>query len=130
MPWQFSKHYTRQEARALLPQIRDWLAQLIQSRKELEESDRQMSVRLAQGCDLGGQPVTHWVRLLAQIKELVEQFSRREIEIKDLERGLIDFPAIIGGKEVFLCWEKDEDDIEFWHDLNTGYTGRERLEED
>ena len=36
-------------------------------------------------------------------------------------------PCIIGGKEVFLCWEKDEDDIEFWHDLETGYGGRERL---
>jgi hypothetical protein len=47
--------------------------------------------------------------------------------LKDLERGLIDFPAIIGGKEVFLCWEQDEEDIEFWHDLDAGYAGRERL---
>ena len=40
---------------------------------------------------------------------------------------LIDFPAIIGGREVFLCWEQDEDDIEFWHDIDAGYAGRERL---
>jgi len=40
---------------------------------------------------------------------------------------LIDFPAIIGGNEVFLCWEQDEEDIEFWHDLESGYAGRERL---
>jgi hypothetical protein len=55
------------------------------------------------------------------------EFQRREILIKDIDRGLVDFPSIIGGKEVFLCWEKDEDDIEFWHDLDTGYAGRERL---
>jgi hypothetical protein len=45
-----------------------------------------------------------------------------------MARGLVDFPAIMGGKEVFLCWESDEDDIEFWHDLETGYGGREKLE--
>jgi hypothetical protein len=129
MPWQFSKHYTRDEARALLPQIRDWLAQLVQNRQELAICDRQMSPRLSQGQDLGGELVNRWVRVLAAIKELIEEFSGREIEIKDLERGLIDFPAIIGGKEVFLCWEKDEEDIEFWHDLDAGYTGRERFEE-
>ncbi|MBI3881959.1 MAG: DUF2203 family protein, partial [Verrucomicrobia bacterium] len=53
--------------------------------------------------------------------------ERREIQIKDLERGLVDFPAILGGREVFLCWESGEDDIEFCHDLATGYAGRERL---
>ncbi|HEU0039976.1 MAG TPA: DUF2203 family protein [Verrucomicrobiae bacterium] len=40
---------------------------------------------------------------------------------------MVDFPAIIGGKEVFLCWEQDEAGIEFWHDLDAGYGGRERL---
>ena len=43
--------------------------------------------------------------------------QRREIQIKDVDGGLGDFPAIIGGKEVFLCWEQDEKDIEFWHDF-------------
>ena len=43
------------------------------------------------------------------------------------ERGLLDFPAIIGGKEVFLCWESDEESVEFWHDLEAGFGGRERL---
>jgi hypothetical protein len=39
----------------------------------------------------------------------------------------VDFPAIIGGKEVFLCWEKSEDDVEYWHDLDSGFGGREPL---
>ena len=61
------------------------------------------------------------------MQEILAEFQQRQIQIKDIERGLIDFPAIIGGREVFLCWEQDEEDIEFWHDLDTGYAGREHL---
>jgi len=55
------------------------------------------------------------------------EFFERQIQLKDIDRGLIDFPSFLGGKEVFLCWELGEDDVEFWHELDTGYAGRERL---
>ena len=128
MPWRYTKHYTRDEARALLPQIRTWLAQLTQDRQQLKQAEQHMSVPLAKGQDLGGLLVNRWATTLAEIKDLIQEFQTREIEIKDLDRGLIDFPAFIGGKEVFLCWEKDEEDIEYWHDLTSGYAGRERLD--
>ena len=79
------------------------------------------------GRDLGGETVNAWVRMMAELREVFMEFHRREIQIKDVERGLVDFPAFVGGKEVFLCWEQDEDDVEFWHDLDTGYAGREPL---
>ena len=82
---------------------------------------------MAPGGDLGGELVNTWVRTLADLEEVLLEFQRREIQVKDIERGLVDFPAIIGGKEVFLCWEQDEEDIEFWHELDAGYAGRERL---
>ncbi|HEU6449136.1 MAG TPA: DUF2203 domain-containing protein [Verrucomicrobiae bacterium] len=127
MKYQFEKHYTRDEARALLPQIREWLERLNQLRKETERFEKRLSGMTEQGNDIGGETVNQWIRALAAMQEILVEFQRREIFIKDLERGLIDFPAIIGGREVFLCWESDEDDIEFWHDLETGYGGRERL---
>ena len=127
MPYQFEKHYTRDEARALLPQIREWLARLNQLRKDLDRFDKRLSGLTGQGNDVGGETVNQWIRTLATMQEVLAQFQQRQIFIKDLERGLIDFPSIIGGKEVFLCWESDEDDIEFWHDLESGYGGRERL---
>lgn len=65
---------------------------------------------------------------MAEINNVFHEFHRREIQIKDLERGLIDFPAFVGGKEVFLCWEQDEEEVEFWHDIDSGYAGREKLE--
>ena len=128
MSHRFTKHYTRDEARALLPQIREWLVKLNLLRAEVERYDKRLSGMNTEGQDTGGETVNNWIRSLADMQEILAEFQHREIFIKDVTRGLVDFPAIIGGKEVFLCWESDEDDIEFWHDLETGYGGREKLE--
>ena len=127
MQYRFDKHYTRDEARALLPQVREWLTALRESRAGLEAAETRLKGLLSPGQDLGGEVVNQWVRQMANMQDSLLVFLRREIQIKDLDRGLLDFPAIIGGREVFLCWEQDEDDIEFWHELDTGYAGRERL---
>lgn len=127
MAYQFGKHYTLEEARALLPSIRDWLERIAQNRQRLESSEARLAPRLTEGADCGGSIVTQWVRALLEIKLCLGEFARRHIQIKDLDRGLIDFPALRGPKEIFLCWEKDEEDIEFWHDLESGYAGREPL---
>ncbi len=127
MTYRFYKHYTLDQARALLPQIRKWLKQMVELRTVLEAHDRKVEALMEAGCDVGGPLVNRWVEVMGNIKEVLLEFHRREIQIKDLDRGLIDFPAVIGGREVFLCWEQDEEDIEFWHDLDAGYAGREKL---
>jgi hypothetical protein len=123
----FRNHYTLEEARALLPQVREWLGEIEQLRKQLKRLDERLGQMVAEGADAGGDSVHKQIKLLADLKDVLQEFERREIQIKDIERGLIDFPAILSGREVFLCWERDEADIEFWHDLDTGYAGRERL---
>ena len=127
MKHQYDKHYTRDEANALLPQIRLWLVQLNRLREELHRYEKRLSGLTGQGNDVGGDTVNNWIRALADMQATLAEFQRREIFIKDLERGLLDFPALIGGREVFLCWESDEEAVEFWHDLESGYGGRERL---
>jgi hypothetical protein len=127
MKHQFHKHYTREEAQALLPQLREWLAELNRLRAEVERYDKRLGGLNAAGQDVGGETVNQWIRALAGMQAILAEFQHRQIFIKDLSRGLVDFPAIIGGREVFLCWEADEDKIEFWHDLETGYSGREKL---
>ena len=47
--------------------------------------------------------------------------------LRDLDRGLIDFPAVRDGEEVYLCWEEGEDEIGFWHELDAGHAGRQPL---
>ena len=123
----FETHYTREQARAMLPKIRKWLKRLVELRADAEKLDKRLAGQMAPGKDLGGATVNAWVKALAEVKSLLMEFHRRDIQIKDLDRGLLDFPAIIDEKEVFLCWEQEEDDIEFWHGLDAGYSGRERL---
>jgi hypothetical protein len=127
MNHRFHKHYTREEARALLPSLRKWLRQLQEARDWLRQCEADFDQELSAGADLGGERINSWIKQLSHVQTLLREFNSREIQVKDVDRGLVDFPAIIGGREVFLCWEKDEDDIEFWHDLETGYAGRERL---
>jgi hypothetical protein len=127
MAWQFQKHYTRDEARYLLPQIRQWLTRSAELQAAVQELEERLGGLMAPGSDLGGELVNTWVRTLVDLEEVLLEFQRREIQVKDLQRGLVDFPAILDGREVFLCWEQDEEDIEFWHELDAGYAGRERL---
>lgn len=127
MDFRFQKHYTRPEAEALLPQVRAWLDRLDKHREDLARLDHRLGELLKAGNDVGGEVVNHWIRTLAGMRKVLLEFQSRDIQLKDLERGLIDFPAVIGDREVFLCWEKDEDQIEYWHDLDTGYAGREKL---
>ena len=127
MPQQFSKHYTVEEARALLPDVRLWLDGLDKCADRLKALDRKVGALLERGRDAGGKSVNDLMKTLAECRDVLLQFHRRQIQVKDLKRGLIDFPSYRDGREIFLCWERDEDDIEFWHDLESGYSGRERL---
>jgi hypothetical protein len=87
------RHFTREEANALLPQLTTLLGELREAKDELTET--------------------------------IEQSG---IVLRDIDRGLVDFPAIFEDREVYLCWELGEDDVAFWHDLDGGYGGREPLD--
>ncbi len=127
MSHRFEKHYTREEATALLPQIRVWMRRINELRTELEKCDKRLSGLRGGGEDLGGDTVGKWIKTIAALNEFIDEFQRREIFIKEIERGLLDFPALIGGREVFLCWEQDEESVEHWHELDSGFAGREPL---
>src|SRR6185295_9753238 len=101
MSYQFTKHYTREEARALLPSVRKWLQELDHVRGQLHKYDQRLSALMESGNDVGGEVANRWVELMAQARELFMEFQRREILIKDIDRGLLDFPAIVAGREVF-----------------------------
>jgi hypothetical protein len=126
-PFQFRKHYTREEARQLLPQIEDWLQELVHLNERLTQAAHRVAQLVSTGHDRGGPTVEEYLELQTHCLQLLGEFEKREILVKDLSRGLVDFPSILGGREVFLCWERGEEDVEFWHEIDEGYAGRERL---
>ena len=127
MAFQFQTHYTLDQARALLPQVRQWLSQLRQLRDALFQQEEQSGQRLSSGHDLGGEPAQRWLRAQVGLRTIARELLRRDLQLKDIDRGLVDFPALRDGREVFLCWEDGEEDIGYWHDVDAGYAGREPL---
>lgn len=127
MRHQFRKHFDLAEARALLPAIRRWFQEIWNRSEALQSCETRLEGLVPTGLDRGGDLVNEWTRNLIHLQSTLNQFNRRGILVKDLNRGLIDFPAVRGDKEILLCWEMGEEDIEHWHDLDSGYSGREPL---
>ena len=75
----------------------------------------------------GGKLGRHVGEAFVELRASVAEFARREIVLRDLDRGLIDFPAIRDGEEVYLCWIDGEADIGYWHELDAGFRGRRPL---
>lgn len=65
--------------------------------------------------------------LVERLNALLEELSGIGCELKGVEEGLIDFPAMREGRTVYLCWKLGEERIEFWHELDTGFAGRQPL---
>lgn len=128
MAWHFQKHFTLEEARALLPELRSIFQDAHRRRDIVLQTDTELGEDLKQtGADVGGEKVSGLLMDMLQLNVQLRRLQDMGVQIKDFERGLIDFPHIRDGREVFLCWELNEDDIEFWHDIDSGYASRERL---
>jgi hypothetical protein len=125
----YKKHYKIDEARALIPLLKGKLIVI-----------RNLALRLkATGYDIykadyrpGFHPGTQkeFPQDYQKLRDLVTDIYNLGIEIKGIEQGLIDFPAVRhNGEEVFLCWKMDENDIEFWHRIDDGFLGRHHIDE-
>lgn len=127
MSRRFHHHYSRDEARALIPRMRAWLLEIQELQRTLGKIQHRLNAVMSAGDDAGGVSVNENIRSVAHLRELTLEFENREICIKDVDRGLVDIPSLMGGREVFLCWELDEEDIEYWHEIDAGFSGREKL---
>lgn len=122
------KLFTLEEANAMLPQLRHLFAAM--------KADRAVLQRLAADAKRASQHATEnggiqygqpYAKALFQVMEHLETISALGVEIKDLERGLCDFPALREGRIIYLCWLLGEDQIEWWHDQEAGFAGRQPL---
>ncbi len=71
-----------------------------------------------------------YLRALEHIMKRVENIQRKGILVKDLEKGLCDFPFMLDGRVVYLCWRVGEAEVGWWHETDTGFSNRKPLDED
>jgi len=124
----YERHFTRAEANALLPQLTELLGQLREAKNELTDSEAHEALSDAAPSNGGGEEGRQVGVAFLEVRRLLETIEQSGIVLRDIDRGLVDFPAVLDETEVLLCWELGEDEVAFWHDLDAGYGGREPLE--
>ena len=68
-------------------------------------------------------------KTMQEAKDTLAEFEAIGVQLKDLEKGLLDFPCVVEGKTVLLCWKLGEKEIGYWHSEEDGFAGRKRLDE-
>jgi hypothetical protein len=120
--------FTLPEANALIPQLTALFAEIESARKRIEAVQPSLWPVLQQSATNGGNAnAGRVVEEFERIKRCVQAIRTLGVEVKDLNTGLIDFPAERDGHVVYLCWRYGEESIAFWHELDAGFTGRQPL---
>lgn len=118
------RHYTAEQANALLPEVRRTVRNLQESKRVLQAE--RFDPGFAALADVFGGAFPGRVRATAAVAATLgfEHLEELDLLIRDLEAGLIDFPSLRDGREVYLCWQVDEHAVGHWHAAETGYPGR------
>jgi hypothetical protein len=123
------RHYTLEQASA----VRDWVSKRVSwirdARARLVALGAEVQEAIgAVDPDLGGSfPGRKVAAPLVELSRALGELQALDIVVRDIDRGLIDFPSIRDGEEVYLCWLLDEEEIAFWHEPETGFAGRKPL---
>ncbi len=123
-----TKLFTVEEANALLPRIRVLLEGMFTLRKEAlaVRPDAWPALEKAVG-NGGSRQAGELFLIFNKFEKLLNELHSFDCVLKGLEQGLIDFPAIRDGRQVYLCWQYDEPEVAFWHDIDAGFAGRQPL---
>src|SRR5215470_17478088 len=124
------KLFTVEEANSLLPRVRPIVKSIQRSHRHLQ-SYQTVAKHAAEGAELGGGGTAHgerYAHLLIRLSAGASQLESLGIQLKDYAQGLIDFPSMRDGRVVLLCWKADEgEQVEWWHDVEAGFAGRQPL---
>ncbi|HLM31874.1 MAG TPA: DUF2203 domain-containing protein [Solirubrobacterales bacterium] len=121
------RHFTVEEANGLLGRVEPALRSLREARDRLTDAALHEALSEAAPANGGGEPGREVGQAFLEVRALLAELQGLGIVVRDIDRGLIDFPAIRDGREVYLCWELDEGDVAFWHELESGFRGRRPL---
>jgi hypothetical protein len=132
------KTFSLDEAQSLLPVLESLLKRAIEGKKIAEENETKLH-ELRQRIFLSGGMQVNVVtatrlkadvdKFVQQAKDAVAEIDSIGVQVKDLETGLLDFPHMIDGEIVLLCWKMGESRIDFWHTVDAGFRGRQPIDE-
>jgi hypothetical protein len=120
--------FTLAEANQLLPQLRLLLRAMLEARERIVDAQPELWPVLEKAIGNGGsKKAGEMLKYFQIIQQGTQTIQNLGIEIKDINTGLVDFPAEREGRVVYLCWRYGEGNIAFWHDLDSGFAGRQPL---
>lgn len=122
------RYFTVAEANQLIPELEEYISQLKSLRANLEALGTELSPLFEVIRHNGGHRKTpDFLQQIQQFHQVVDRIKSTGGLLKDIEHGLVDFPHIRDGREVYLCWRSGETEIRYWHEVDTGAAGRQLL---
>jgi hypothetical protein len=125
----FEKHFTVEEATDLLPELREILGHIKTLRDKLViDVEGALPVIRKMKENGGGPEANAYLDRVHDLNGRLRRLGELGVQIKDVDKGLVDFPAWRGDQEILLCWHLGEEAIRFWHTAESGFSGRQPLE--
>ena len=120
--------FTLEEANLVIEQIRPLMKRIMEIRQVLMAKQPELLPVLQKIAGNGGsKTASHMLKEFRQLETLVAQVQETGALVTDINTGLVDFPSILEGREVLLCWQYDEPTIGYWHETDAGFSGRQPL---
>jgi hypothetical protein len=124
-----ARHYSAEQANAALPWVRERLERLRVAREGLNDREARAALSEAGPSNGGGSPGQVVSAAFLTMRSTLTELREMEVVLRDLDRGLVDFPSLRAGREVYLCWQEGEDAVEHWHEADAGHDGRRPLDD-
>jgi hypothetical protein len=122
------RHFTVEEANAVIERVGPMLEALRDAKTELLDDEAREALGEAAPGDGGGDPGRQVGEAFLEVRRILVELTEAGIVVRDVDRGLIDFPSLRDGREVYLCWQLGEERVGWWHDLESGFGGRQPLD--
>jgi hypothetical protein len=132
------KTFTIEEAQSLLPVLESLLKRAIEGKREAEQVESGLNELARRVSNAGGMrvDVANVAKLRAdmeahmqRVRESIAEIDSIGVQVKDIENGLLDFPCSMDGQLVLLCWRMGESSIDHWHTMESGFQGRQPLDD-
>jgi hypothetical protein len=129
------RNFTPEEANEALEEVRPLAERMVEARRALVDAQRRQAELVTRIASNGGGLAPPDVAAVAaeaqqasaELVAVVDELQRLGVLVKDLDRGLVDFPCVHRGREILLCWELGEDEVAWWHGTEEGFAGRRPL---